>query len=171
MRNKQVFQLARALKGILKLRDSDPQGLRSYVQQWHSRALPHIRTQDFAETWIDFLCAWPKVHTPLTLNLMENAMEAARANPVEDFPYDDNEGLRDLVTLCRELQAITQDKPFWLSTRTAGRLLGIPHTKAWRWLYLLDQEGWIKTVEKGGTPENRYRATRFRYIGGDRTGE
>ena len=43
-----------------------------------------------------------------------------------------------------------------------GRLADgrVPKT-AWRWLFGLEQDGWIKTETKG----NRWRATRFRYTG------
>ena len=89
-----------------------------------------------------------------------------------DLPYTIRE-MRDLVALCRELQAlmIGEDEPFWLSTRKAGELLGADHTTAWRWLFILEQDGWIKTIEKGGTDKNPRKATRFRYTGNGRTKE
>lgn len=159
-RNHQVFQLARALQGISAFADADPNTLLSVVQKWHSRALPHISTKPFEETWIDFLYGWPRVNTPMRLNLLADAMKTAIENPVPDLKYE-QPGLRNLVGLCRELQTIMGDQPFWLSTGTAGRLLGVDRMTAWRWLFLLEQDGWIKTETKGNT----HRATRYRYLG------
>lgn len=160
-RNQQVFQLARALRGISAFADAQPKTLRAIVQKWHSRALPHISTKPFEETWIDFLYGWPRVQIPMRLNLLEDTMKTAIENPVPDLKYE-QPALRNLVGLCRELQAIMGDQPFWLSTRTAGRLLGQRPMTVWRWLFLLEQDGWIKTETRGNTS----RATRFRYLGG-----
>ncbi len=167
-RNGQVFQLARALKGIPSLANKDPQSLIHIVQRWHSLALPYINTKEFDVTLIDFLYGWPRVHTPMRANLMEDAMKAAKVKPIPNLPYD-TQYMRDLAALCRELQGIVGDGPFFLSTRTAGRLLGVDHTTAWRGLFFLEADGWIATVEKGGTATSPRKATRFRYTGKGRT--
>ena len=52
-RNRAVFQFARKLKSLTSLTDADPNELRPYVKEWHSRALPYIRSEPFEETWID----------------------------------------------------------------------------------------------------------------------
>ena len=160
-RNIQVFQLARAIRGISVLADAAPKKLKPIVRQWHSRALKHIKTKPFEETWFDFLYGWPRVEIPMRLNLLEDAMRLGKENCVLEPDYE-QESLRDLVALCRGLQGIMGDKPFWLATRTAGRVLSVDHMTAWRWLFLLEQDGWIKTVTKG----DQHKATRFRYLGG-----
>ena len=169
-RNGQVFQLARALKGISDLADADPLALKPIVQRWHARALPHISTKPFEDTWIDFLYGWPRVEQPMRMNLMPDALARAREHPVVGVDYEQTQ-LRELVGLCRELQALHGEGPFFLSSRTAGRLFGVDHTTAWRWLFLLDQEGWIKTAQRGGGPRTRWKATRFRYLGKKENGE
>ena len=168
MRNRQGFQLARGLKGIPSLADKNPQSLIPVVQRWHNLALPYIETKEFDETLIDFLYAWPRVNMPMRLNLMEDAMKTAKANPIPNLPYD-SQYMRELAALCRELQKIVGDGPFFLSIRTAGRLLKVHHATAGRGLFLLEADGWIKTIEKGGTEKNPFRATRFRYTGKGRT--
>ena len=160
-RNTKVFQFARALKGIPALANVDPKSLKPYVQQWHKRARKQIRTKPFEETWFDFLYGWGQVKTPMPLNLMEDAMKLGKQNCVIEPEYE-QEQLRDLVALCRGLQAITGDKPFFLSARTAGRVLRVSHRTAWSWLRGIELDGWIKTETRGNT----YRATRFRYLGG-----
>ena len=165
-RNQLVLHLARALKGIASLRELPGQALRSIVRRWHDRALPFITSKDFEETWIDFLYVWPKVRKPMRINLLGNALREARRRRVPGCTYEKPE-LQDLVALCRELQRLVgPEEPFFLSSWTAGKLFGVYPTTAWRWLFLLEQEGWIKTALKG----NRNRATRFHYVGDRREG-
>jgi hypothetical protein len=167
-RNRRVFDLCRALKGIDAL--ADPVKLKPAIRRWHERALPVITTKDFDETWLEFLYGWDRVKVPMHVNLMADALQRARENPVEDSDYE-NPNVRDLLALCRELQAMWTDGPFFLSCRTAARLFGVDPKKAWRWLYLIEREGWIKTHEKGGSPKNPWKATRFWYLGDDREGK
>ena len=94
-------------------------------------------------------------------------MRLGKENCVLEPDYE-QESLRDLVALCRGLQAIMGAKPFWLSTRTAGRVLNVSHNTAWRWLHGLELDGWIETVAKGGTAKDPYKATRYRYLGGNK---
>ena len=75
--------------------------------------------------------------------------------------------MRQLVTLCRELQRHAGDGPFFLGCRTAGRLLDVDHATASRWLFLLKSEGVLLESEKGGKGRGRYRATRYRYVAAD----
>ncbi|MCH8807867.1 MAG: hypothetical protein IH986_17515 [Planctomycetes bacterium] len=72
--------------------------------------------------------------------------------------------LRLLVALCRELQRAAGDAPFYLSCRTAERLLGVNHMKAWKWLAGLTNDGVLREVEKGGQAGTARRATRYRYV-------
>jgi hypothetical protein len=48
--------------------------------------------------------------------------------------YDYN-GLRLLVAVCRELQRVSGQGEFFLSCRTAGKLLGVNHVTAARYLF------------------------------------
>jgi len=168
-RHKMVFEFARELKSAPQYSQADPILLRPVVQEWHRRALPYIKTKDFEETWIDFLQAWPKIKFKKGEGPM--AQIFSRAFQVEPpkvalDKYPTNPQLQLLAALCRELQTAAGDGPFFLGTRTAGRLLGVDHWKAWRWLFLLQTEGVIREVTKGGTAENPRKASRYRYIGG-----
>jgi hypothetical protein len=69
-----------------------------------------------------------------------------------------------LAALCRELQRAAGDGAFFLSCRTAGDLLGVSRTQAGRWLWLLNHDGIIRTIEKGGAAKTPRRATRYRYM-------
>ena len=159
-RNAKIFQFARALKGIPALANVDPKSLKPYVKEWHKRASTLCK-DPFETTWFDFLYGWGRVKIPMNLNLLEVAMKLGKQNCVLEPEYE-QKPLRDLVALCRGLQAITGDEPFFLSVWTAGRVLGVSHKTAWKWLKGIELDGWIKTEVKG----NSRKATRYRYVGG-----
>ena len=162
-RHRQVFELARALKAIPALADADVRDLKPYVRRWHKLAKPSIKTKPFEETWIDFLHAWPRVKFPKGEEPMANILTLARiSDPPECSIQFEQPKLRLLVSLCRELQRAVGDGPFYLSCRTAGRLVGVGHLTAWRWLSLLESEQILRVVEKGNATTKR--ASRFRYL-------
>ena len=74
----------------------------------------------------------------------------------------EQEKLRQLVALCRELQRAAGDGPFFLSCRTAGRLLGVHFKTANRWLFYLVQEGLLELVKAGDA--STMQASRYRYV-------
>lgn len=167
-RNRRVFDLARTLKSLPQFVGAEAQDLRPVVQEWHRRALPTVRTKEFEETWIDFLKAWPNVRyvkgcEPMTL-LFQKAVEGERPR-IAMTKYPENQRLQILVSLCRELQRAAGDQPFYLSCRVAGRLFSVSHTEVARWFFLLESDGILRVVAKGGTHENPRNATRFRYLG------
>jgi hypothetical protein len=161
-RHQMVFNLARALKSIPALCDAEPRELKPFVRRWHALARPMIRTQAFEETWIDFLYAWPRVKFPKGAEPMVEVMERVRVAdmPAEALQFEQEE-VRLLVAICRELQRSSGGQPFFLSCRTAGQLLEVNHKQAWRWLFLLVEEGILRVVRKG--QQGSGRATRFCY--------
>lgn len=164
-RNKLVFVLARALKAIPGICDAPAKELDSIVRRWHQLALPVITTEPFEETWIDFLKAWPKVKFPLGADPMTDILQRAISNPMPKAAERyEQQRLRLLVSLCRELQASAASEPFYLSCRTAGRLLEVDHMTANRWLFLLESDGLLTVTQKGSRETNK--ATRYRYCGG-----
>jgi hypothetical protein len=168
-RHWRVFDLARSLRSMPRFKDADPRDLRPIVAQWHRRALPDIRTKEFEETWIDFLQGWVKIkHLKADGVVMEAFRRAAEGEPppVAVARYPDNPRLQILVSLCRELQRVAGEEPFFLSTRTVGHLLSVEPKQAWRWLFLLEVDGILRVVKKGGgTGKDGRNATEFRYLG------
>jgi hypothetical protein len=67
-----------------------------------------------------------------------------------------------LVSLCRELQRASGVGPFYLAARTAARLLEVDPSTAWRWLFLLEQDGILEVVTRGD--QKSWKATRYRYV-------
>ncbi len=128
-RNRKIFEFARAVKSMAQYSDANPRDLRPLVEKWHRQALPNIRTKEFEETWIDFLKAWPRIRYKTGEEPMAQIFErAVKLEPpriaIEKYPTNPN--LQLLVSLCRELQLAAGDEPFYLSVRTAGRLLEKP---------------------------------------------
>lgn len=164
-RRRRIFEFARRLQGIPELAARDPLSFRPYLKQWHSRALPHIRTQPFEETWADFLEGWPLVkfpviegEHPLTAILQ---LATSRTPPpcTADF---DQDALRLLVVICRELQRAAGSDPFFLSCRTAGRLVAVSFPQAARWLRFLCNARILELVDRGNVGSRR--ASRYRYL-------
>jgi len=162
-RHRQVFELARALRAIRPLVEADPGDLEPIIRRWHKRALPHIRTQPFEETYIDFLRAWPNVKIPKGATMAE-ILKAAQNNPLpraaEEF---EQPGLKLLVCICRQLQRHHGREPFFLGCREAGKLLGVDHMTANRWLLLLRARKVIRRVQKGDLQTRK--ATCYEYLG------
>lgn len=161
-RNDGIFEFARRLKGIPALADKPAEALKPLVREWHRQALPHIGTIAFEATWINFLKGWPNVKWPANGDFMPTILERAKTRPVGNY---EEHGIAVLAAICRELGLVRADRVFYLSCRKAGKMLGVSHTTANGWLFLLEHDGIIRTIAKGGTPENPRRATRFLYTG------
>jgi len=136
-RHEKLFDFIRRLRAIPDFQTTDPGELRLQVCYWHNEALPNIRTKDFEETWIDFLEGWDKVDVPFGARI-EIATQQAQGT-----------GIEYLESLCRELQKLWGDNPFFLSTRMAGELAGVSNVTAAKWFDRLIQQGKLELVEKG----------------------
>jgi hypothetical protein len=159
-RNRQLFDLARRLKAIMP--NTAPNELRPIIGEWHRRALPVIGTKPFLETWADFIVAWARVKYPAGQSPVDVAFaRASAATPpakaVELYPGQT--GILLLASLCRELQAGARE--LFLDVRTAGRLLNVDHSTAWRWLKVLCADGILRAGEVGSKATRR--ASRFTY--------
>ena len=96
--------------------------------------------------------------------ILEKAIATELPTVAADY---EQEGVRVLVAFCRELQRASADAPFYLSCRTASRLLGVDHNTAARWLRLLVIDGILLEVSKGGKARTARKASRYRYIARD----
>jgi hypothetical protein len=161
-RNRCVFSLARRLKALPELASADLRQLKPIIQEWHRQALANIETQAFEESWLDFVIAWERVAFAADQPPLEWALEQAKLSPVADADEYEQEQLRWLVGVCYHLAIKSRDGVFYLSTRSAGALLGVDHKKANRWLRLLCFDGVLKELAKGDASG---RASRFRWTG------
>lgn len=163
-RHRKLFDFARELKSIPEFEGYAARAHRAAVREWHRRARPYITTQEFDETWLDFLEGFGKVKTKLGEGPMAQLFKHAATMPVppeaEGF---ESPQLRLLASLCRELQRVAgPSSPFYIASRSAGELFGVSHVHASRWLRLLRREGLIREVSKGKVNSE---ASRYRYLG------
>ncbi len=165
-RNRRLFHLARKLKAIPELANADFPELRPIVAEWHRQALPAIATKDCLETWADFVIAWPRV-----MFAGDDVVEAAFARacaiapPLKAVELYGTGPIVLLCSLCRELQRIAGEGQFFLDCRTAGQLVGVDHSTAWRWLSkVLCADGILLAGAKGSRESGN--ANEFKYIGG-----
>jgi hypothetical protein len=174
-RNRQVFELARALKGMAQWSDGPADCCKHAVRLWHrvGRERGVIGTEPFEETWVDFVKAWSKIKFPKGAELMREILDRVKQQPLPPAAsrYEQTE-FQWLVGICAELQRRHGDEPFFLSCRTAAGVLDLKdsrgqpaYMKTSRWLFLLEHDGILLEVEKGNM--NRRRASRYRYVGGE----
>lgn len=166
-RHRKIFDFARELKSMPEYTEAEPRQFESVVRDWHKRALPNIETKEFEETWIDFLKGWKKIKWKIGESPMAQIFEKAiQLEPpkIAVDKYPEHNKLKILVSLCRELQRAAGTNPFFLSVRTGGRLLNVSHMQISRWLFLMESDGILMVITKGGTSENPRKATRYRYI-------
>jgi hypothetical protein len=163
-RNACIFRLARVIKGIVP--HATPTLLRNIVGAWHLKALPHIRTMDFGESWSDFVIAWRAVKYPAGGTLAAAADAAASlALPGVAAGYDGD--LYRLAALCAALQVQAGTGTFFLGCREAAKHLGIDKGQAWRLLKTLQFDGLLHLVINGTKARGkaRGRASEWRYTG------
>ncbi len=165
-RHRKIFEIARRLKSIPRLVDIEARHFRPFVRKWHEMAKNVIRTKEWEETWIDFLEGWDRVRKPSGEGLMNEILEKVEHEfdengvPARPRIIFDNPKARLLYGICRELQLVVGEQPFFLSTDTVAELLSVSKKTAWAWLKTLEHERVIELVYKGHTG----RASEYRFI-------
>ena len=127
--------------------------------------MPVIATKAFSDTWADFVVAWRKVRQAAGDGVVEAAFRRAVASapPRKAAELYAEAPVLLLASLCRELQRTAGAGPFFLDCRTAGRLLGIDHSTAWRLLTLaLPADGILEVKARGSMATSK--ANEYRYI-------
>lgn len=162
-RHQLVFELARWLKAIPELAHLDGRALRPIVEIWHRYAKDFYRA-GFVETWADFFDGWNKIRYAKGETPMTEAMKWVHEGPYPDGIDGELEEIKQLAALCRELQRLNGDAPFFLSTRSAGEVVNVNHVTANKLLNSFVRFGFLKVVEPGTQGANGS-ATRWRYTG------
>jgi hypothetical protein len=162
---KWLFALARALKAFMP--DATPKELRPVVAEWHRRA-QSVVTTGFTDVWAEFLVGWDRVKVPAGEGVVEAAFRRSQAaeppaRAVELYPEPQ---VRLLVSLCRELQRVAANGPFYLDCRTAGRLVGVHYSTAWRLLNVAFVADGILLAGKKGSQATRV-ANEYYYVDAD----
>jgi hypothetical protein len=160
-RNYAVFAFARALRGIPGIGPPDASTLpklRPYVKEWWKRAEPHMLTKDWGVTWGDFSRAWVRVRHPEGTDVLARALEAAEAADPPAWAADYGPSQKLLASLCRELQRMAGDQPFFLSCAKAGDCVGVDQRTAWSYFNGFIADGVLIKHTEG----TKHRATRWR---------
>ena len=140
--------------------------LQPYLKRWWRMAKPHTsgKHPHFHQSWQDFVFAWEEARVPFGAT-MRAIFEKARSAPAPKLAvvkYGEGSLRAVLASLCRELQRFNGGKGFFLTGRTAGPLLGVSDTQAWRWLAQLVADGIIEPVRT--YPRGTRLATEYRYV-------
>jgi hypothetical protein len=171
-RRNKLFELARRLKFAPEFAGTPAtmiDFLKPYLLQWWNRAMPRTsgKHPEFWHSWQDFVFAWEEARIPFGAT-MQSILEKARSAPppamaVEKYGEGSLKAL--LASLCRELQQHSGQKPFPLTGRTAGPLIGVSDVQAWRWLKRLVTDRIIEPVKTH--PRGTRLGTEYRYLLGD----
>jgi len=117
----------------------------------------HIRDDYYAE----FLNAYSYARVGLDKDPVEVAFSRAKAGPLPEVRGFRDERVRLVAAICREMQRIMGDSPFFLPTRKLGDLVGAHHTCVANWLRAFEVLGIIHLApgevrRRGGTRSPRY---------------
>jgi hypothetical protein len=123
--NASLFKLARLVKSYEKAigRPATPEELKVVFDRWCFGSRPFWR-HTRQEYWAEFLQAYHYARIGLHENPIELAFSSARSKPLPDVTGFEDERVRLLAAVCREMRQLVGDNPFFLPTRKLGELLG-----------------------------------------------
>ena len=163
--DQQLFLLARALLAVEVHigRKLAPAEMLDVFDRWHATGM-RTGQLDPAKTREDyltkFMSAKSKAKKPLGLILDFEAVIAelnSRPLPPEADCFE-SDPPRRLVGLCKLLQELAGDAPFFLSCRKAASVIDIKHTEAANYLSAMVGLGLLTEISKGkGLRASRYR--------------
>jgi hypothetical protein len=162
--NASLFKLARLVKSYENAvgRPATVQELEFVFDRWCLVARrfwrPELTRDDY---YAEFLEAYSYARIGLDENPIELAVSRAKATPLPDVEGFTNERIRLLVAICREMQLLTGDSPFFLPTRKLGEILGVHWTRVGRWLRAIEALRIIRLADgevrqRGGSRSPRY---------------
>jgi hypothetical protein len=161
-----IFDLARRLKGLEKRTGAsmEPVQLKAIFKRWHELALEHLRSdQSFDEYFFEFLDAMESVRYPAGEAVLAGAWERAKQTPPPpEADQIEDEGIRLLAALCRELQLRAGDHPFILPARITQQLFRHNNPmRSWRWLEGLCRLGILQKVKAGSCTDREPNEYKF----------
>lgn len=160
-----LFLLARAVKALERIDGQfHADRLRQVFETWYQPATPFLRPgHTKGEYYMEFLAAYDSAKYPLGAGVIEEAWRRAQTaiTPPDIIAFTDDPQIRLAAALCRELQRMHGDNPFFLSARTlAGLLKHDTHSTAATWLRAFRGAKILKEIHKGAGD----RASRYRYL-------
>jgi hypothetical protein len=156
--------LARAVKALEAQtgKPFTPEQHRDIHNQWLTRAAQFPRLGQTKEDYfMEYLNAYKLAKYPLGSVVLAQAIEAAKKKPLppDALSWTDNPDVRLLAAICRELQIMAGDEPFYLSVRTVQNIFKHDtHATGAKWLRSFCVMQILNEVEKGkGMRASRYR--------------
>jgi hypothetical protein len=165
---RKLFEFCRHLKAIPNLADASAATLRPIVREWHNRTVDRLGLgAEFTDTMVAFMTAWPRVRVPAGPSPVELALSRAKESdpPEQAAALFEEPPILLLASICRELQRLTGEGPFFLDCRAAGRLVGLDHNTAWRLLNKVFCDPGVGIL-RAGKKGNKKKANRYFYVGG-----
>ena len=160
-RNKKLFTFARYLKK--EYPDADCSSLRPVVLGWHNHFKESIGTKGFSETWTDFRRGWKNIKVPYGegIESIINDIDFDVAIPDEfiKLGYTTPREFKMLL-ICRQLQLINGEEPFYLSCRKAGEFILYNHVSTSLIFDSFMADGILEKVEK----HTKTKAPRYQYL-------
>jgi hypothetical protein len=156
-RHRCIFELARRLRAMPQYADATAADLLPLLERWHRLSLPVIATKCYAVSRRDFLDGWHRVRYPAGRGAVDRLWKQAGTH--HDGPL--RAPTERVARLCRLLQERCPGKCFFLACRTVGRLAGVSHVTAWKWLRLLEGAGVLKRTLTGTLQSKKANEYRF----------
>lgn len=161
-----LFHLARGQRSLEEHPQYPSPSSEEIFDQWyHSNQF--LREDQFRmDYYFEYLASYEKVKFPRGQSeIVEEALEKAKNQPPPPEAKDfDDEKMVLLLSLCRELQILSDAQPFFLSCRKAAALIGHDSYKTVsRWLTGFKTLKLLEVARKGGPHSNK--ATRYFYRG------
>ena len=158
------FILARAVKAfeVCNRRKLPKAELPGAFAVWWNMADGQLPADaDYDEYLFVFLDAYERAKHPLGCNVLEVAKERASKQPLPKVALSfKSPKLQLLVAVCYQLQHLAGESSFFLSIRTAAKLIDVRMETANAYLNGLVQQG-VLVLEQRGTPGGR-KASRYR---------
>lgn len=158
-RNRCLFELARHAKALSPNATSAER--RELVREWHNTHQAVIGTKELTVSLDDFERSWASVKC-LPGEILSDVLKGIDLNaplPIQltSLGYEGSE--IQLLNICMALQSHAGDAPFFVSARTAARLIGQKdHSTAAAMLRSFARDGVMQLVSKGiGIKASRYR--------------
>jgi hypothetical protein len=163
-RNNKLFELVRHLRRIVP--NATTEELKIILRQWHTLALPHIRTKTFGISHAEFQSLWKRVVRPSGRPLWHEIISIASTVPVPVWATRYPDRFQHLIKLCIAANQTYGGGDWPLSCRFLGTQLFVGHDTAARMLQQLVIDG-VLEVSKVHSKIRRL-ATEYRWIGGPR---
>jgi hypothetical protein len=161
-----LWTLARALKTLERSRNGKftAAELREIFNGWYTVSKAYLRPQQTKQEHLsEFMRAYDRAMKPLEESALDDAWARANSGPLppEALEFEEYPDLQRLIALCRQLQILAGEQPFYLSCYVVQRLFKLEnHATAWKWLRTLCTLRIIEITKQGDSR----RASRYRYL-------